>query len=218
MAAAASVGMDAAARGGGASGNMSVAMALRRAFQETDSLVCAADAGAGSTAVTAVICRSTLWVASVGDSRAVLCRGGAAVALTEDHKPEREDEAARVQAAGGRILFNRGARVGGVLAMTRALGDHHLRCSGVVAEPDVSVTARDRVHDEFLLLASDGLWDVMSNQEAVNLASRCLERAAARGAKRSAACRVASTVLSRAALERGSRDNVTVAVVDLVGR
>ncbi len=69
--------------------------------------------------------------------------------------------------------------------------------------------------DELLLLASDGLWDVLTNQEAVNLAQRCLKRARQRGASRQAAARVAASVLTRAAVDQGSSDNVTVVVVDL---
>ena len=62
-----------------------------------------------------------------------------------------------------------------------------------------------RPDDELLLLASDGLWDVLSNQEAVTLAKRCLRRALQRGASRQSAARIAATVLTRAAFDRGSR-------------
>ena len=72
-----------------------------------------------------------------------------------------------------------------------------------------------RQEDELLLLASDGLWDVLTNQEACSLAKRCLRRARQRGATRHSAARIAATVLTRAAVDRGSRDNVTVVVVDL---
>ena len=67
-----------------------------------------------------------------------------------------------------------------------------------------------RPEDEILLLASDGLWDVLNNQEACTLAKRCLRRARQRGASRQSAARIAATVLTRAAVDRGSRDNVTV--------
>lgn len=70
-----------------------------------------------------------------------------------------------MEAAGGRILYNNGSRVMGILAMTRALGDHALR-PYVVAEPEVSCTQRER-GDSFLLLASDGVWDVLRNQVCV---------------------------------------------------
>jgi hypothetical protein len=69
--------------------------------------------------------------------------------------------------------------------------------------------------DELLILASDGLWDVFNAQEAVQLALRSNTRACEKGASRSAACRVSASVLTRAAIERGSRDNITVLVIDL---
>ncbi len=167
----------------------------------------------GTTAVVALVGGRWVYVANCGDSRAVLCRAGAALALSDDHKAAREDETARVEAAGGQILFWNGVRVMGLLAVSRAIGDHSLR-PYVIAEPEVTAVARDPA-DELLVLASDGLWDVMGNQEACTLARRCLARARSRGSSRQNAARVAATVLTRAAVDRGSRDNVTVVVVDL---
>ena len=191
--------------------------ALADAFTRTDAEFAASDGDAaalvGTTAVVALVGSRQLYVANCGDSRAVLCRGGAALPLTDDHKAAREDETARVEAAGGQILFWNGVRVMGVLAVSRAIGDHCLR-PFVIAQPEVTIIAR-RLDDELLLLASDGLWDVLSNAEAVALARRCLRRARQRGASRASAARIAATVLTRAAVDRGSRDNVTVVVVDL---
>ena len=194
----------------------SIESALTNAFTRTDAEFAAADGDAslvGTTAVVALVGSRRLYVANCGDSRAVLCRGGAALPLTDDHKAAREDETARVEAAGGQILFWNGVRVMGVLAVSRAIGDHCLR-PFVIARPEVTILQR-RPDDELLLLASDGLWDVLSNAEAVTLARRCVARARERGATRAAAARIAATVLTRAAVDRGSRDNVTVVVVDL---
>lgn len=69
--------------------------------------------------------------------------------------------------------------------------------------------------DELLILASDGLWDVFTCQDATNLALRSTQRARERGASRTASCRIGASVLTRAAIERGSRDNITVVLVDL---
>ncbi|CAK0785192.1 hypothetical protein CVIRNUC_008398 [Coccomyxa viridis] len=189
--------------------------ALTDAFNRTDEEFGKADNAAlvGTTAVVALVGSRQLYVANCGDSRAVLCRGGVAIPLTDDHKAAREDETARVEAAGGQILFWNGVRVMGVLAVSRAIGDHCLR-PFVIAQPEVTILGR-RPDDEILLLASDGLWDVLSNQEACTLAKRCLRRARQRGASRQSAARIAATVLTRAAVDRGSRDNVTVVVVDL---
>jgi serine/threonine protein phosphatase PrpC len=167
----------------------------------------------GTTAVVALIGGRMIYVANCGDSRAVLCRDGQAIPLSDDHKAAREDETARVEAAGGQILFWNGVRVMGLLAVSRAIGDHSLR-PYVIAEPEVTIVNR-YPDDEVLIMASDGLWDVMSNQEACNLAKKCLLRARQRGSTRHSAAKVAATVLTRAAVDRGSRDNVTVVIVDL---
>lgn len=69
----------------------------------------------------------------------------------------------RVQAAGGTVLNNSGLRVMGILQCTRAIGDKDLRQYGVIPTPDVLSIPRTP-EDEFLVLATDGLWDVVSNE------------------------------------------------------
>nr|DAD44353.1 TPA_asm: hypothetical protein HUJ06_002583 [Nelumbo nucifera] len=76
----------------------------------------------GSTAVVAIICSSHIIVANCGDSRAVLCRGKEPIPLSVDHKPNREDEYSRIEAAGGKVIQWNGYRVFGVLAMSRSIG------------------------------------------------------------------------------------------------
>ncbi|VFQ60789.1 unnamed protein product [Cuscuta campestris] len=75
----------------------------------------------GSTAVVALVCSSHIIVANCGDSRAVLCRGKEPMALSVDHKPNREDEYQRIEAAGGKVIQWNGHRVFGVLAMSRSI-------------------------------------------------------------------------------------------------
>ncbi|XP_044486400.1 protein phosphatase 2C 51-like isoform X3 [Mangifera indica] len=75
----------------------------------------------GSTAVVVMVGKDELVVANCGDSRAVLCRGGVAVPLSRDHKPDRPDEKERVEAAGGRVINWNGSRVLGVLATSRSI-------------------------------------------------------------------------------------------------
>ncbi|KAL4188688.1 hypothetical protein AMTRI_Chr08g161680 [Amborella trichopoda] len=173
----------------------------------------------GSTAVVAVVAPSHIVVANCGDSRAVLCRGGEPVALSSDHKPDRPDELLRIQASGGRVIYWDGPRVLGVLAMSRAIGDNYLK-PYVSSEPEVTVTER-AAEDECLILASDGLWDVVSNEVACEIARRCLQRAPENGASSSGvngsdpACSVAAALLTKLALARQSTDNVSVVVIDL---
>jgi len=118
---------------------------------------------------------------------------------------------ARVQEAGGFVWWK---RVQGELAISRAIGDHKLR-PYVIAKPEVTRMER-HVDDRLLILASDGVWDVLSNEEVCRIALAELERDLTEedGNAKSSLNNVA-TLLADTALKRGSRDNVTVLVVDL---
>ncbi|KAG6409694.1 hypothetical protein SASPL_127736 [Salvia splendens] len=154
---------------------------------------------AGSTASTAILVGDRLLVANVGDSRAVICRGGQAFAVSRDHKPDQTDERQRIEDAGGFVMWAGTWRVGGVLAVSRAFGDRLLK-QYVVADPDIQ---EEKVDDtlEFLILASDGLWDVVTNEEAVSMTKPIPDPEDA--AKR----------LLQEANQRGSGDNITIVVV-----
>ncbi|KAF6986487.1 hypothetical protein CFC21_004234 [Triticum aestivum] len=170
----------------------------------------------GSTAVVAVVGRRRIVVANCGDSRAVLSRGGVAVPLSTDHKPDRPDELQRVEAAGGRVINWNGSRVLGVLSTSRSIGDYYLK-PYVSAEPEVTAVERTG-KDEFLVLASDGLWDVVSNDEACRVARSCLTGRAAAVFPESVAGRSAAdaaALLAELAITRGSKDNISVVVVEL---
>lgn len=95
-------------------------------------------------------------------------------------------------------------------------GDYYLK-PYVTSEPEVTVTERTE-EDEFLILASDGLWDVVSNEVACRMTRKCLSGRTARMfpevvTGRSAA--EAAALLAELAISRGSKDNVSVVVVDL---
>merc|ERR1712060_60873 len=109
----------------------------------------------------ALIQDAKLTVAHVGDSRGVLCRGGLAVAVTEDHKPEIEKERRRIEGLGGFVSHIGCWRAMGILAMSRAIGDLFLK-PYVSAEPEVRTVPLEE-DDEFLVLASDGIFDVFDN-------------------------------------------------------
>ncbi|XP_013583682.1 PREDICTED: protein phosphatase 2C 3 [Brassica oleracea var. oleracea] len=136
----------------------------------------------GSTAVVSVVTPEKIIVANCGDSRAVLCRNGKPVPLSTDHKPDRPDELDRIQKAGGRVIYWDGPRVLGVLAMSRAIGDNYLK-PYVSSEPEVTVTDRTE-EDEFLILASDGLWDVVTNEVACAMVHMYLSKRGGRGRRR----------------------------------
>ncbi|KAB1205016.1 putative protein phosphatase 2C 52 [Morella rubra] len=153
----------------------------------------------GSTASTAVLIGNHLYVANVGDSMAVISKAGTAIALSEYHKPNRSDERKRIESAGGVVMWAGTWRVGSVLAMSRAFGNRMLK-QFVVAEPEIQDQEIDEEF-ELLVLASDGLWDVVPTKDAVSLARTEEEPQAA------------ARKLTEAAFTRGSADNITCIVV-----
>ncbi|KAG9451812.1 hypothetical protein H6P81_004716 [Aristolochia fimbriata] len=178
----------------------------------------------GSTAVVGIVCSSHIIVANCGDSRAVLCRGKEPLPLSVDHKPNREDEYARIEAAGGKVIQWNGFRVFGVLAMSRSIGDRYLK-PWIIPEPEVMFIPRKK-EDECLILASDGLWDVMTNEEVCDVARRRIlswhkkngtnmTSSTERGEGTDPAAQAAAECLSKLASQKGSKDNITVIVVDL---
>lgn len=126
----------------------------------------------GTTALTALILGKHLLIANAGDCRAVLCRKGLAVQMSQDHRPSYLEEKIRVESLGG---FIEDGYLNGELAVTRALGDWFMKSpiSPLIAKPDVMQTVLTE-DDEFLIIGCDGIWDVMSNQEAVGLVRRQL--------------------------------------------
>lgn len=161
----------------------------------------------GSTAITALIIGDnidrTLFIANTGDSRAVLSHEGVAMVLSQDHKPDRPDEYERITKAGG-VVINFGVpRVQGVLALSRAMGDFELN-PYVICEPEI--TTRKLLNgDNFLILACDGVWDVLSNQEAVDIVDQEL--------RNSDNAQVAAQKLVKAAYDAGSTDNISAIVI-----
>ncbi|XP_022749238.1 probable protein phosphatase 2C 11 [Durio zibethinus] len=176
--------------------------AIVEAFKQTDDEYLNEAKGqqkdAGSTATTVVLLGDRLLVANVGDSRVVACRAGSAVPLSTDHKPDRSDERQRIEEAGGFIIWAGTWRVGGVLAVSRAFGDKLLK-PYVVAEPEIQEEEIDGV--DFIIIASDGLWNVLSNKDAVALVQDITDAEAA------------ARKLIKEAYARGSSDNITCVVV-----
>jgi serine/threonine protein phosphatase PrpC len=168
----------------------------------------------GSTAVAvwlhenAATAKRTMIVANVGDSRAVLCRNSTAYDLTRDHKPNDPIEQERIEALGGKVIWcgdvdrfgepieETGVyRVNGNLALARAIGDRSERTNGVTAESEITTASVDEELDQFILVATDGLWDVF---EALT-DGRDRDRIA--------------TLLVEEALRRGTYDNITVVIL-----
>ncbi|XP_017319464.1 protein phosphatase 1G isoform X1 [Ictalurus punctatus] len=134
----------------------------------------------GTTAVVALIRGKQLIVANAGDSRCVVSERGKAVDMSYDHKPEDELELARIKNAGGKVTMD--GRVNGGLNLSRAIGDHFYKRNKnlppeeqmISALPDVKVLTLNEEH-EFMVVACDGIWNVMSSQEVVDFVNEKLK-------------------------------------------
>ena len=190
-------------------------VATDAAFAASDEARCASEAASsgkprrcpGAAACCALLWGSKLYVANAGDCRAVLCRGGTGFALSRDHTADDPRERQRIEQCGGSVARTQPGgqwRVGGAgLAVTRALGDADCKPHGVTAEPEISMLDVEP-DDEFLIIACDGLWDVMDEAAAVALV-RSTVREPGMAARR----------LVTEAMARGSTDNVTAVLAFL---
>uniref|UniRef100_A0AAQ5X954 Protein phosphatase 1G n=1 Tax=Amphiprion ocellaris TaxID=80972 RepID=A0AAQ5X954_AMPOC len=135
----------------------------------------------GTTAVVALIRGKQLIVANAGDSRCVVSERGKAVDMSYDHKPEDEVELARIKNAGGKVTMD--GRVNGGLNLSRAIGDHFYKRNKTLppeeqmisAMPDVKVLTLNEDHD-FMVIACDGIWNVLSSQEVVDFISERMKQ------------------------------------------
>ncbi|MXQ86113.1 hypothetical protein E5288_WYG002100 [Bos mutus] len=131
----------------------------------------------GSTAVGVLISPQHTYFINCGDSRGLLCRNRKVYFFTQDHKPSNPLEKERIQNAGGSVMIQ---RVNGSLAVSRALGDFDYKCVHgkgpteqlVSPEPEVHDIERSEEDDQFIILACDGIWDVMGNEELCDFGSR----------------------------------------------
>ncbi|XP_051506926.1 protein phosphatase 1B-like isoform X1 [Myxocyprinus asiaticus] len=166
----------------------------------------------GSTAVAVLLSPEHLYFINCGDSRALLCRNAHVCYSTLDHKPCDPREKERIQNAGGSVMIQ---RVNGSLAVSRALGDYDYKCVEgkgpteqlVSPEPEIFEIARSDVEDEFVVLACDGIWDVMSNEELCAFVRSRLEVTEDLE-------RVCNEVVDTC-LHKGSRDNMSIVLVCL---
>ncbi|XP_018329464.1 probable protein phosphatase CG10417 isoform X2 [Agrilus planipennis] len=138
--------------------------------------------GSGCTAVVALLRENQLFVANAGDSRCIVCRSGKAVEMSFDHKPEDQPEEERIKKAGGKVTAD--GRVNGGLNLSRALGDHAYKQNKelssreqmITALPDVRTLTIKPGEDEFMVLACDGIWNSLSNQEVVDFVKNRIEK------------------------------------------
>ncbi|KAL9314438.1 hypothetical protein ACSQ67_019890 [Phaseolus vulgaris] len=187
---------------------------VKRSFLETDAAFLKSSSqepslSSGTTALTAIIFGRSLLVANVGDCRAVLSRHGRAIEMSKDHRPNCVNEKTRVESLGG---FIDDGYLNGQLGITRAIGDWHLEGmketseggGPLSAEPELKLMTLTK-EDEFLIIASDGIWDVFSSQNAVDFARRRLQEHNDE--------KLCCKEIVQEAIKRESTDNLTVVMV-----
>lgn len=203
-----------------------MARALKSAFLRLDhtylKIALGEGRSAGAAAIALLVHKRVLYVANAGDCRAVLCEGGTAVPLSTDHVPSNETELERIQRHGVRVKHGRlrvTSRTGEGLSLnvSRGFGSiafkdkRRLIGRAVTAEPDVRVTCLTR-NSEFVVLASDGLWDVMSNEHVIDFVRTRLQDKMARDHPNSALFGITTALVDQAYLNGGT-DNITCIIV-----
>jgi len=181
---------------------------LRDSFADVNAMITERKIAGGTTAVVALFIGNQGYVANVGDSRAVLCRDGLAVRVSVDHKPDLPGETQRINSLGGTVTttYNSSgqptSRVNGMLAVSRALGDVILH-PYVSCDPEIHgpINLTTHLRSQFMILACDGLWDVVSDEEAISIAAPIANP------------EVASKKLRDVAFKRGSTDNISVLTI-----
>jgi serine/threonine protein phosphatase PrpC len=216
--------------------------ALFKAFLGTDAeFLKVGRSTAGSTACVMLWDRhqGNCYFANTGDTRAVLSRSGKAFDLTRDKKATDPAEIARICLGGGFVI---NGRVLGSLAVSRALGDGQLKQPGkrtVIPDPDVTAFRPNAAStlqssgnismevDEFIIIATDGLWDVLTSQQAVNFVRDQLDKAGlmpdgngatdmklvGSEAVSGALSQIADLLANHAVKNLASLDNVTVMII-----
>ncbi|XP_062178306.1 probable protein phosphatase 2C 51 isoform X3 [Alnus glutinosa] len=172
----------------------------------------------GSTATVALLVDRQILIANVGDSKALLCTekiesvagnlttSPSATELTEDHHPDRDDERARIEAAGGYVAVWGVPRVNGVLAMSRSIGDVYLKRFGVIPVPEVTGWQPLNADSRFLVVSTDGTFESLTAQDVCDIMYD------------SGSCSASSSLaecIVNTAFEKGSMDNLSVIVVPL---
>lgn len=214
-----------------------ITSSLVEAFKTTDRKFLKKFEDGGTTAIVAAFTREgQLFVANAGDSRAVLyCStpDEAIVPMSFDHKPTEPSEKLRIERADHEVLASmelisgkriKTFRIDGVLACSRSIGDSDFKMEFHLRPEEMAVTCVPDVKcrnlkptDQFLVLACDGLWDVMTNEDVgAFVRSRLYDGRLSSDTTEAALSTVAQALVNEAVLNRGSPDNTSVVLVALL--
>ena len=178
----------------------------------------------GCTATVVLVSPTEIFCANAGDSRAVISlTNGQTVALSQDHKPSNPNEKARIEAAGGWVNMIED-RVCGNLNLSRSLGDFEYKQNSsksykeqiVVCDPDIMVHKRQPGHDEILVVACDGIWDCVTNEQCPGMLKEQLKnlRAQNKTAKeKEAVANLLDKICANSVQEGTGTDNMTCLMI-----
>lgn len=150
--------------------------------------------------------RRMLYTSNVGDLRIILYRNGKPYRLSYDHKASDINEINRIRDLGGLVMKN---RVNGVLAVTRSLGDSYMK--NLVTGKPFTTSTEITQDDDFMILACDGVWDVISDLKACQFVAQIFNQQ--QEAKEPYDTGVAAKKLCQLAMDNETTDNVTVMIV-----
>ena len=174
-----------------------VEIAFKNAFKKVDEELKFFDSEyIGTTATLILIKDNKIYCANVGDSKAYIIYDKAYKQISNDHKCTNEDERKRINEIGGKIIKN---RVMGQLILTRTLGDLYVKQFGVINTPDINDTIN------YVIIASDGVWDVVDLDTITNMGKA--------GKNVGEFCKD----IVKLALNKGTKDNVSCIVISFKG-
>jgi serine/threonine protein phosphatase PrpC len=167
---------------------------------------------AGSTALVTLIIHNKIKIINLGDCRAVICNNNnIAIPLTKDHKPSSYDEKKRILEMGGKIKYcnNDDPRING-MAVSRSFGD--LDAKPYISHiPDIYDY---KIHnDKFIILGCDGVWDVLSNQDAVDYVLNLLDDIKIDKNHNNKNKKNIANLLGNHAISMGSQDNISIIII-----
>ena len=168
---------------------------LFKTFKELQNAMEPWSINTGTTAVIAHIRNNHLTVANVGDSRCVISQNGNVKRLTIDHKPSNPEEQKYIESMGGNVQEG---RLNGIISVSRALGDSYF---GNTIKHEPTIIEEEINEKSFILLACDGVWDVLSDEKAIDLIKSEIDPMSA------------AKQLKQYAFENGSEDNISVATI-----
>lgn len=163
----------------------------------------------GCTGVMCCLTEKNIIIANTGDSRAVLVRQATDVFSTLDQTPDQDRETTRITNAGCYVKYG---RVNGDLATARSFGDFRFKKislppskQAITVEPDITILYRNPREDQLLILACDGVWDVLSNLECANFALAALWLGCSE--------QETADLIIKECVRKGSGDNISIMVV-----